>query len=287
LRGQGKPRSIALSSRSARRCGLAHPPMQIRVLGCSGSIAAGSRTTSFLIDDDVLIDAGTGVGDLSLAQMVRIDHIFVSHSHLDHVLAIGLLADSVTRQRDALRRPPVQVHALASTLAALKAHIFNGVIWPDFTRLPSVEHPVLAFAALSVGEVITLGGRRIEVLPASHTVPAVGYAASAQGSRAGAWVFTGDTGPNPALWARLATMPIHSLVIETAFRDDELELARISRHLCPSLLSAELAQLQAPVDVLITHIKPGEVDAVMSEIAAHVTPHRVRALVSGQVIDID
>ena len=52
--------------------------MQIRVLGCSGSIAAGSRTTSFLLDDDVLIDAGTGVGDLTLEEMVRIDHILVS-----------------------------------------------------------------------------------------------------------------------------------------------------------------------------------------------------------------
>ena len=75
------------------------PSMQIRVLGCSGSIAAGSRTTSFLLDDDVLIDAGTGVGDLTLDEMARVDHILVSHSHLDHVLAIGLLADSVIRRR--------------------------------------------------------------------------------------------------------------------------------------------------------------------------------------------
>ncbi len=75
--------------------------MQIRVLGCSGSIAAGNRTTSFLLDDDVLIDAGTGVGDLTLDELTRIDHIFLSHSHLDHVLAIGLLADSVARRRSA------------------------------------------------------------------------------------------------------------------------------------------------------------------------------------------
>ena len=75
--------------------------MQIRVLGCSGSIAAGSRTTSFLLDETVLIDAGTGVGDLTLEEMVRIDHIVVTHSHLDHVLSIGLLADSVTRRRQA------------------------------------------------------------------------------------------------------------------------------------------------------------------------------------------
>ncbi|MDE2565852.1 MAG: MBL fold metallo-hydrolase, partial [Burkholderiales bacterium] len=94
--------------------------MQIRVLGCSGSIAAGSRTTSFLLDHDVLIDAGTGVGELTLDEMAGIDHILVTHSHLDHVLAIGLLADSVTRRRHAAGRPPVVVYALPATLAALR-----------------------------------------------------------------------------------------------------------------------------------------------------------------------
>ena len=95
--------------------------MNIRILGCSGSIAQGCRTTSFLLDDDILLDAGTGVGDLTLDEMTQIDHIFVTHSHLDHVLAIGLLADSVTRARRSRGRPPIQVHALAHTLAALRA----------------------------------------------------------------------------------------------------------------------------------------------------------------------
>jgi len=257
--------------------------MQIRVLGCSGSIAAGSRTTSFLLDDHVLIDAGTGVGDLTLDEMARIDHILVSHSHLDHVLAIGLLADSVTRRRTAAKRPPVQVHALPATLAALRTHIFNGVIWPDFTRLPSAESPVLALVPFDIGQIVVAGTRRIEVLPAEHTVPAVGFAVLGDGS-AGAWVFTGDTGPNPALWARLASLPLAALVIETAFGDDEHALADISRHLCPAMLRDELARLKQPADVYITHIKPGEVDAVMTEIGAHDSSHRIRALQSGQVM---
>jgi len=263
--------------------------MQIRVLGCSGSIAAGSRTTSFLLDGTVLIDAGTGVGDLTLAEMARIDHILVSHSHLDHVLAIGLLADSVTRRRHTERRPPVRVHALAATLAALRTHIFNGVIWPDFTRLPSAAEPVLELVAIEVGQVLETGEHRIEVLPASHTVPAVGYAvlgtAAGGGGSSGAWVYTGDTGPNAALWARLATLQVDALVIETAFRDDEHELAGISKHLCPAMLKSELAQLGRPMDVYITHIKPGEVDAVMAEIGAHDSPHRIQALVSGQLME--
>jgi ribonuclease BN (tRNA processing enzyme) len=260
--------------------------MQIRVLGCSGSIGGECRTTSFLLDSDVLIDAGTGVGDLSLDELIAIDHILISHSHLDHVLSIGLLADSVMRNRKG--RDPIQVHALPATIDALRTHIFNGVIWPDFTRLPSAEAPLLKLNAFEVGQTITLGERRIEVLPAEHTVPAVGFAVlGAPVAKRGAFIFTGDTGPNPALWTRLHGMRIAALVIETAFSDEERQLARVSRHLCPSVLGQELARLDHPTNVYITHIKPGEVDAVMSEIAALNSPHRVRALIQGQVIAID
>jgi ribonuclease BN (tRNA processing enzyme) len=259
--------------------------MQIRVLGCSGSIAAGSRTTSFLLDDDILIDAGTGVGDLTLDELARIDRIVVSHSHLDHVLAIGLLADSVARRRSAQQRPPIAVHALPATLQALRAHIFNGVIWPDFTCLPDARNPVLRFVPIAVGDVLDFDGRLIEVLPASHTVPAVGFAVRGGTTpEHAAWVFTGDTGPNPALWARLAQLPVAALIIETAFSDDELELAKLSHHLCPSLLRGELAQLAQPVDVYITHIKPGDMAAVMSEVARLDTPHPIHQLAAGQVM---
>lgn len=257
--------------------------MNIRVLGCSGSIAAGSRTTSFLLDDDILIDAGSGVGELTLEEMGRIDHILITHSHLDHVLAIPLLADSVLRMRRAAGRPPIVIHALDATITALKTHLFNNVIWPDFTRLPSAEAPVLAFERFEVGQVLQFPGeRRIEVLSALHTVPAVGFAVLAD---RGAWVFTGDTAPNPALWARLRGMKVRTLVIETAFSDDEHELASVSRHLSPQMLGRELAQLaDDEIEVLITHIKPGEIERVMADIEAQESRRPVRALVSGECI---
>jgi len=258
--------------------------MIIRVLGCSGAIAAGCRTTSFLLDGTVLIDAGTGVGDLTLDELSRIDHVLISHSHLDHVLAIGLLADSVLRIRGARRRGPIIVHALPETLAALRQHIFNGVIWPDFTRLPSVEAPVLQFSTLAVGEILRLDGHRIEVLSAAHTVPAVGFAVD--GGEAGWWVYTGDTGPNPALWERLASMKVAHLVIETAFSDEERALARVSRHLCPTVLREELANLKGSVQVHVTHIKPGELEAVMAEIGRFDTPHRIHSLQAGNEMQL-
>ena len=257
--------------------------MKIRVLGCSGAIAEGSRTTSFLIDHDVLVDAGTGVGDLPLEALAQIDHILVSHSHLDHVLAIGLLADSVMRMRVAQGRPPIQVHALPETLDALRNHIFNGVIWPDFTRLPRAESPVLQLVPFAVGDRLCLGSKYFEVLSAAHTVPAVGF--GLQG-RDGWWVFTGDTGPNPLLWERLSSMTVSHLIIETAFSDEESELARLSQHLCPEKLGRELAYLTGKVNVHITHIKPGEVSAVMAEVSALATPHRVSALRAGQVLEL-
>jgi len=259
------------------------PEIRIRVLGCSGSIAAGCRTTSFLVDDDILIDAGTGVGDLTQEEIAGIDHIFLSHSHLDHVFAVGLLADTGLRLREAQNRPPVLVHALPQTLQALRQHIFNGVIWPDFTRIPSAERPALAFSEFAVGQRLQVSGRHIEVLPAEHTVPAVGFAVSAA-PQAPAWVYTGDTGPNPALWQRLATLPVHTLVIETAFSNDEENLAQISQHLCPSMLDGELRGLRGDVNVLITHIKPGEVEAVMREIEHHDHDHAILALRAGQLL---
>lgn len=255
--------------------------MTIRVLGCSGAIAQDCRTTSFLLDASVLIDAGTGVGDLSLAELAAIEHILITHSHLDHVLSIALLADSVMRQRAACGAGPITVHALPATLVALREHIFNGIIWPDFTRLPSVQAPALRLSSFEVGQILQMGDREIEVLSAAHTVPAVGFAVHGQ---QGAWVYTGDTGPNPALWVRLRDMRVSHLVIEVAFSDEDRELAHISRHLCPAELGRELQHLMGSVEVHITHIKPGEVSAVMAEVHRLETPHRIRALAAGQVM---
>ena len=130
---------------------------------------------------------------------------------------------------------------------------------------------------------LAIGERRIEVLPAIHTVPAVGFAVLAD---SGAWVFTGDTGPNPALWQRLRNLSVAHLVIETAFSDEERALAKISSHLCPATLGRELAQLEGSVTVHITHIKPGEVEAVMAQIEALGSRHRISALHSGQVLKL-
>jgi ribonuclease BN (tRNA processing enzyme) len=254
--------------------------MQVQVLGCSGAIARGCRTTSFLLDDDVLIDAGTGVGDLAVEALGRIDHVLLSHSHLDHVLAVGLLADTVSRTRTQAGRAPITVHALPQTLEALRAHVLNDVIWPDFCRLPSASAPTLRLQAFDVGQRLDFGaGRSVTILPAAHSVPAVGFALQLEDGPA--WVFSGDTGPNPKLWAALQDMPLGHLVIEVAFSDAERALAAISGHLHPALLPEELAALPRGTEVLITHVKPGEGASVMAEIQALRLPCAPRALAIG------
>ena len=114
--------------------------MKLKILGCSGGISTNLRTTSMLLDNDVLIDAGTGVGDLSLTELSMIDHVFVTHSHLDHVACIPFLVDSTNIMRD----KPLTVHATEETLDILRQHLFNWKIWPDFTRIPDERQPYLA-----------------------------------------------------------------------------------------------------------------------------------------------
>lgn len=236
--------------------------MRVRVLGCSGAIARDSRTTSFLVDDDVLVDAGTGVGDLTLEEMSRVRHVLLTHSHLDHVAALPLMLDAIASQLT----EPVNVHALPGTIQALSAHVFNDVIWPDFSRIPTPQAPFVRFHELQVGQVLTLGGKRIEVLPAVHAVPACGYAIS--GSTGGAWVFTGDTERNPAFWRRLNELDVAALVIETAFSNREQDLARRSLHLSPQALAEELDCIQKGrrFPIYITHTKPAETELIMTEI---------------------
>lgn len=238
--------------------------MHIRILGCSGAIARDARTTSFLVDERILIDAGTGVGDLTVDEMLRIEHVFITHAHLDHVAALPLMIDSMA---GGLKRS-LEVHALPATIEALRQHIFNNLIWPDFSRIPSTEHPFMRFTPVEVGDVVQVSGHRVEVLPARHTVPAVGYAVD---TPSGQWVFTGDTCTNPAFWARVNELSLAMLVIETAFSDREHWLALRSQHLSPSLLQDELAQLDLTrhpgLRIGITHTKPAEHEQIEQDVA--------------------
>lgn len=263
--------------------------MKVRVLGCSGAIAKDCRTTSFLIDGEILVDAGTGAGDLTLEEMCAIRTVLLTHSHLDHVLALPLLVDAIASRCDA----PLKVYALAGTIDALRTHIFNNVIWPDFTRIPSPTSPLISFHEINVGQTLQFGDKSVEVLPAVHTVPAAGFAVTAG---RGYWVFTGDTERNPGLWARINQLNVAMLVIETAFSNREKDLARRSLHLSPCVLANELDAITASMryPIYITHTKPTETEMIMAEIqrfdqadsSGSNVNHDIRGLRVGQEFEI-
>lgn len=254
--------------------------MRLQVLGCSGGIGGNHlRTTSFLVDHDILVDAGTGVGDLPLAELARIDHIFVTHSHLDHVASIPFLVDTV----GGMRERPLTIHATAETASILRQHLFNWLIWPDFTQIPDPARPYMQYRELQLGQRVTIDGRSFTPLPAVHTVPAIGFHIESARS---SLVFSGDTGPNDDLWRVVNRIPnLKYLIVETAFSDKERALAELSKHLCPSMLGEELAKLTLTPEVWITHLKPGEVELTMREIEHGAHRHRPSMLQNGQVFE--
>ena len=232
-----------------------------------------------LIDRDVLIDAGTGVGDLAMSELAQIDHVFVTHSHMDHVASIPFLVDTVGWMRD----KPITVHAIAETIEILRAHLFNWKLWPDFTRIPNATRPMLRYEPVQVGQAVELDGRRITPLPANHIVPAVGYRID---SGRASLVFTGDTTTNDALWREVnAIGNLRYLIIETAFCNREKDLAVTSKHLCPSLLAAELEKLKVPAEIYITHLKPGEIELTMREVEDCAGKWRPRMLQGSQIFE--
>ncbi len=253
--------------------------MKLRVLGCSGGIGAQTRTTSFLLDDDILIDAGTGVEDLTVDELARVDHVFLTHSHLDHIAGLPLMVDSV----GAMREQPLVVHALAETITALRTHIFNWTIWPDFTEIPHYARPWMIFEPFAIGDTVTLGNRRIRAIEARHTVPAVGFHLAGP---TGSLALSGDTGPNDGFWRVVnGICDLRHLIIETAFSNREEDLALIAKHLYPIQLGEELAQLQRPVPVWITHLKPSDRATIAREVAVWAARNQPRILERGQILE--
>jgi len=253
--------------------------MKLRVLGCSGGIGGGRQTTSFLIDDDLLIDAGSGVTRLGLDEMQRIDHVFVSHTHLDHILSIPLMVDSVAGERSA----PLQVHAMPESVEVLKGHLFNWLIWPDFTQIPNPRQPFMKYSRLQLDKPVTIRQREIIPIPANHGRPAVGFLVRGPG---GSLIFSGDTCSHPALWRMANDTPdLRHLIVEASFPNAMRELADVSNHYCPATLLPDLKGLKRGPKVWISHLKPGLDEVIMDELTAVDTGHELAALHPDQVLE--
>lgn len=232
-----------------------------------------------VVDNDILIDAGTGVADLSIAELAAIDHVFITHTHLDHIASLPLMVDTVGDRR----AKPLTVYGTEAVITILRNHIFNWAIWPDFTEIPNADTPFMRFCPIEMGKTTTLDGRKVTAIPADHTVPAVAYHLD---SGLGSLVFSGDTGICNPFWKAVNRVRnLKYLIVECAFSNREQRLATVSKHLCPSLLASELLKLERECEIYITHLKPGQIELTMEEIEDCLGGFKPKMLQNNQVFE--
>ena len=254
--------------------------MRITTLGCSSSITGELRTTCYQVDDDILIDAGSGTGDLTLAQSIAIDTVFLTHSHLDHCAFLPMLADAA----GSLRHAPLNVYALPETIAILKQHMLNSQLWPDYTELPTPESPYIRFHPIRIGETVMLGGRRITALPARHSVPCVAYRVD---NGQASWVYSADTTFCEEFWQVLNSIDnLKYLLIETTFRNDNAAGAQRSGHNTANLLAQGLNLLEHRVELFIVHMEAGYEEVTMREVMQAAGEFKPRMLQRGHIFEL-
>jgi ribonuclease BN (tRNA processing enzyme) len=237
--------------------------MEIRVLGCHGGELPGHRTTCFLIDGTLTIDGGAITQALELQDILKIDDIFLTHSHFDHIKDVPLMTDLLVGKRTT----PVVVHGPAETIEALDKDVFNNRVWPDFRVIPSKEKPVVAFEVMPIGRPVECQGLQIRAIPVHHPVSSVGYIIEEKNS---AIAFSGDTGPTNELWRAInATPHMKAVFLEVSFPNNMQWLADVSGHLTPKTVMGELAKLnRRGAKIYLYHLKPAVIDEVKAEVKA-------------------
>jgi len=255
--------------------------MKIRVLGCHGSQLPNYNTTSFLLGQNVLLDAGTVTTVLSLQEQLKIDYVFITHAHLDHVRDITFLADNIFFQR---RKRPLVIVSTKGILDSLHRHLFNNVIWPDFSKIPSAKEPLVKFQTIVPGKKQTIGDLQITAIYLNHVVETIGYVIASKGK---ALMFLGDTGPTREAWqVAQKTKGLEAIFVETSLPDSMKDVADITGHLTPSSLQAELKKLKGKKpDIYLYHMKPSYQEVIHKEVAA-IKDRKIHVIEDGQIIRI-
>ena len=234
--------------------------MRYRVLGCFGGEAPRHHLSSFLLDETLLIDAGSVTGVLEIPEQAQIEAVLLTHTHLDHVRGLAHLADNVFGRRDR----PIIVHSIEPVLEALKGSLLNNVLWPNFTEIPSSRMPVLDFRPLPEGRPTPLCHFRVTAIRLSHSVISVGYFVEGD---FGALLHLGDTGPTEAVWKAVRDVPnLRAVMIGTTFPNRLQRLADLSGHLTPQALKAELAKARVKATVYAYHLKPQYAAEIIDEL---------------------
>jgi ribonuclease BN (tRNA processing enzyme) len=262
--------------------------VKIHVLGCHGSDALVYRngtshschTCGFLLDDTILLDAGTVGNKLSFEAQARIRHILLSHLHFDHIKGLPTLADNLSEQGG----PPLVLAGIPEVITGLRKHLFNNEVYPDFFKIPSVDRPILTSQQLTIGTPYTAGRFQCTPVSVNHTVPTVGYIVE---DSASAIVYSGDTFLTDDLWeiAKKHTL-LKAVFLECSYPDEFEHLALISKHLTPRLFAKELAKLSRPdLKVFAYHLKPIYREQISNELMELNIPNLV-ILEEGQTVEV-
>ncbi|HET6346753.1 MAG TPA: 3',5'-cyclic-nucleotide phosphodiesterase [Myxococcota bacterium] len=242
--------------------------MRLRILGCHGGESPSHRATSFLVDDNILLDAGALTRGLTVPQQALIDYVLLSHVHLDHIRDLALLTDNVI----GVRKSPVEVFATDFTADALEKHFFNNLIWPDFTKIPNPadpnKGPTLKITRYNSGDTLEVGGYTVTTVPVNHPVDCQAIFVT---GKTGTLVYSGDTGPTEALWTAInALKDLRAFIYEVSFPNNMEKLAHISGHLTPQMMAEELKKFkpQSKAPVLLYHMKPGFHEVLKDQVAA-------------------
>jgi ribonuclease BN (tRNA processing enzyme) len=238
--------------------------MNIKVLGAAGGEAPGQHLTGFLIDEEILLDAGTIGLKLDVEQQRKIQHVMLTHAHLDHVYALPFLLDNLIGRIDG----QVNVYGHPEVLNAVQTHIFNNQIWPDFSNLPTPEKPIMKLRPLTPGTSFSVGEYTIESVAVKHSFAALAYIIHGP---SGCVLFSGDTAPVDELWQTVKTKEkVQAIFIECSFSNSAQDMAKLTNHLCTQDVTAEIAKTgrEAEIPVYLYHLKPAYLADITKEAQA-------------------
>ncbi len=234
----------------------------VRILGASGSKSTQEGTSCLQVSENIVIDAGNIIQGLG-KEAAEIEHIFLTHSHLDHIVDLAFLTERYFHER----KKPLKIYGLQETLEALREHYFNDTIWPDFTSisLSGSSDKSVELVEIELGKSYQFANVTLKPIPVNHTVPTCAYVIEKQFF---ALIYVPDTYLCDTIWNEIAhNKKIDSLLIDLSFPSHQDTLAGLSRHLTPALLERELQKLPHPINIYAIHLKEAYKEEIVEEVS--------------------